>query len=249
VGMSGKPRDSLVRGEGTPAGRGSEYLVLLSGGLDSAVNLLLALRRGRVALALTVDYGQRAARKEVESAGALCQAYGVRHEVLGASWVAKFSGDALTTPEIPLPRPEEGLEGPGWGRAADAVWVPNRNGLLVNMGACLAEALGIPYLVMGLNAEEGASFPDNSPGFVRETNRALGYSTRKRVRLRCFTLHWEKREIMRAALELGLPLELTWPCYNGGDLWCGKCESCLRFRRAAKALGQERMVEGLFLPR
>ncbi|MDI6872706.1 7-cyano-7-deazaguanine synthase QueC [Candidatus Solincola sp.] len=227
-----------------------ENLVLLSGGLDSAVNFLLALRRGGVALALTVDYGQRAARREEEKSAALCRIHGVKHEILRASWVAKFSKDALTNLEKELPRPgRRELEDPGWRReAARAVWVPNRNGLLVHMGACLAEALGIPYLVMGLNAEEGAAFPDNSPGFVREMNRALGYSTRGRVRLRSFTLHWDKREIMRAALQLGLPLELTWPCYNGGDLWCGKCESCLRFRAAAEALGEEHRLKGLFSP-
>ncbi|MGQ9535705.1 MAG: 7-cyano-7-deazaguanine synthase [Actinomycetota bacterium] len=224
-------------------------LVLLSGGLDSAVNLLLALEGGGVALALTVDYGQRAARKEVEKAAALCRSYGVRHEIIQARWVSRYSDDALTTPGKEVPRPgARDLENPARREsAARAVWVPNRNGLLANIGACVAEALGIPYLVMGLNADEGSAFPDNSPGFVREMNRALGYSTRARVRLRSFTLHWDKREILSAALRLWLPLELIWPCYNGGDLWCGKCESCLRFRRAAEVLGITDNVKGLFL--
>ncbi len=231
-----------------PAGEAKSNLVLLSGGLDSAVNLLLALERGGVALAVTVDYGQRAARRETEAAAALSRRHGVRHEVVPARWVASYARDALTTPGKELPRPGRGeLEDPAWrGEATRAVWVPNRNGLLVNMGACLAESLGVPYVVMGLNAEEGAFFPDNSPGFVRETNRALGYSTLRRVRLRSFTLQWDKREIMRAALRLGLPLELTWPCYNGGDLWCGECESCLRFRAAAEALGEGHRLKGLF---
>lgn len=226
-------------------------LVLLSGGLDSAVNFLLALEKGGVALALTVDYGQRAAGREVEKAAALCKRHGVRHEVIEARWLAGYAGGALTDLEKELPHPEvEDLDDPERLQdSVEAVWVPNRNGLLANMGACLAEALGIPYLVMGLNADEGGAFPDNSPGFVREVNRALGYSTRGKVRLRCFTLRWDKREILHAALRLGLPLELTWPCYNGGDLWCGRCESCLRFRAAAKALGEERLVRDLFLPR
>ncbi|WP_287155493.1 7-cyano-7-deazaguanine synthase QueC [Candidatus Solincola tengchongensis] len=246
--MKGHKGGFLLGDGGEAAARGKGNLVLLSGGLDSAVNLLLALRRGGVALALTVDYGQRAARKERERAAALCAMHDVRHEVIEARWVARFSGDALTGSDRQLPRPgRRDLENPAWRReAARAVWVPNRNGLLVHMGACLAEALGIPFLVMGLNAEEGAAFPDNSPAFVREMNRALGYSTRSRVRLRSFTLHWNKEEIMRAALRLGLPLELTWPCYNGGDLWCGKCESCLRFRAAAEALGESRRLRGLF---
>lgn len=246
--MKDQTEKTVLGNGGEPVEKGKRSLVLLSGGLDSAVNLLLALRRGGVAMALTVDYGQKAALRERERAAALCGMHGVRHEVLEARWVARYSGDALTSPERELPRPEKrDLEDPGWRKEAmRAVWVPNRNGLLVHMGACLAEALGIPFLVMGLNAEEGATFPDNSPAFVREMNRALRYSTRERVRLMSFTLHWKKEEIMRAALELGLPLELTWPCYNGGDLWCGKCESCLRFRAAAEALGESRRLKGLF---
>lgn len=225
-------------------------LVLLSGGLDSAVNLLLALRKGGVAVALTVDYGQKAAGREREKAASLCRRFGVRHEVLEVAWLARFSRDALTTPGREVPRTKPGDLG-DLSREEEsmrAVWVPNRNGLLVNMGACVAEALNVPYVVMGLNAEEGALFPDNSPDFVREVNRALAYSTRRRVRLRSFTLRWNKLDILRKALELGLPLEDTWSCYNGGDFQCGECASCSRLRAAAEALGEGSKVAGMFAP-
>lgn len=230
--------------------RGSN-LVLLSGGLDSAVNLLLAKERGGVALAVTVDYGQRAAARELEKARALCRTEGVRHRVVRCRWVGEYSEDALTTPQRPLPRPrgDEINHVRQQGRFPGSVWVPNRNGLLVNVGACIAEALGIPWVVMGLNAEEGEVFPDNSAGFVREVNRALSYSTLTRVRLRSFTIKCDKREILSMALKLGLPLDRLWSCYNGEEFMCGECESCARLLAAAADIGEIESLRGLFVSR
>ncbi len=224
-------------------------LVLLSGGLDSAVNLLLAEKRGGVALALTVDYGQKAAAREKEKAAAICRRYGIRHEVVETRWLADFSRDALTSRKrkVPEVRPADLERETGHNESSWAVWVPNRNGLLLNVGACVAESLGIPYVIMGLNAEEGEYFPDNSAAFVREANRFLGYSTRRRVRLRSFTAKWDKREILRVAMEMRLPMEEIWSCYNGGAFMCGNCESCSRFLAAAEALGVSDRIAGLFV--
>jgi 7-cyano-7-deazaguanine synthase len=226
-------------------------LVLLSAGMDSAVNLLIALERGGVGAAVTVDYGQRAAPREVEKARALCGLYGVRHVVLGATWLGGLSQDALTTPQVPLPVIESDRLGDAalMEDAMRAVWVPNRNGLVVNMGACVAEAAGLEWVVMGLNAEEGSTFPDNSPGFVREVNRALGYSTLSRVRLRSFTLKWDKMGVMREAIVRELDFRNIWSCYNGGELMCGSCESCARLLASAQALRCSSRLKGLFVQR
>jgi 7-cyano-7-deazaguanine synthase len=223
-------------------------LVLLSAGLDSAVNLLMALEQGGVDVAVTVDYGQRAARREEERSRALCDAHGVDHMVLDASWLAGIAGDALTSPQAELPRVEPG-------RLTDqtqayenmrAVWVPNRNGLLANMGASVAEARGLAWVVMGLNAEEGAAFPDNTDAFVRETNRALGHSTLSGVKLRSFTIAWDKLAIMREAIRCELDFRYVWSCYNGEELMCGLCESCARLLAAASSLRVAGRLEGLF---
>lgn len=242
--------DGPRRGEGKKA----ENLVLLSGGLDSAVNFLLALRRGGVGLAVTVDYGQRAAQREIERAAALCAKHGIRHEVIEAGWLGRFSGDALTTPGAAMPaaaagstRVEDAQSTPELEEASlRALWVPNRNGLLANVGACLAEALGMRYVVMGLNAEEGAVFPDNSAGFIREMNRAFSRSTLSGVRLRSFTRDMNKMEIMAKAIILGLDFRYLWSCYNGGELMCGSCPSCARVIAAAEGLGEVERLQGYF---
>jgi 7-cyano-7-deazaguanine synthase len=217
--------------------------------LDSTVNLLIALEKGGVGAAVTVDYGQRAARREVEKSAELCQCYQVKHIVLEAVWLGEVSSGALTDDKGVTPRIEPGgLDDEAVARASmREVWVPNRNGLLANMGGCLAEAMGLPWVVMGMNAEEGATFPDNSPDFVREINRLFTYSTLSGVGLRSFTMDWDKADIMRAAVERDLDFQLLWPCYNGETLMCGTCESCARFKRAALNLGIIDRLQGLFV--
>jgi 7-cyano-7-deazaguanine synthase len=117
---------------------------------------------------------------------------------------------------------------------------------MVNMGACVAESLGLPWVVMGLNAEEGATFPDNSPGFVKKVNRALAYSTLSGVRLRSFTIKWNKMDILREAMARDLDFHSIWSCYNGEELMCGSCESCARLIAAARSLGAMDRLDGLF---
>jgi Predicted PP-loop superfamily ATPase len=227
---------------------GEINLVLLSGGLDSTVNFLIARERGGVEVAVTVDYGQRSSRRETERARALCGAYGVRHLVLDAGWLARFAPDALVAGDIPPPRvgPEQLADKDLMRESMSAVWVPNRNGLLANMGACVAEAEGLPWIVMGLNAEEAATFPDNSAAFVRETNHALGYSTRSHVKLRSFTITWDKMDIMREAIARELDFRYLWSCYNGEELMCGRCESCARLIASARRTGEAERLRGLF---
>lgn len=122
-------------------------------------------------------------------------------------------------------------------RSAEAVWVPNRNGVFVNVAAAFAEALGAGLVVAGFNAEEALNFPDNSPAFVEAANAALALSTRTGVRVISYTEDLDKRQIVEIALNRGVPLNLTWSCYEDGESACGVCESCMRRARAMEAHG------------
>lgn len=210
-------------------------VILLSGGLDSAVNLAETAARTEPALALTFDYWQRAATREAETAATLAKHYGVRHNVIELPWFAEL-----------LP-PGVAVGGPAGADVSDeAVWVPNRNGVFVAVGAAHAEALGASLLVTGFNAEEAVSFPDNSREYIDAANLALSYSTKGTVELFSFTAEMTKADIVRRAVELTVPLELTYSCYEGRDRMCGLCPSCRRTAGAMADAGVLREYEALF---
>ena len=217
----------------------STSILLLSAGLDSTVNLKCALDRGRVVAALTFDYGQRAAQHEKRSAAAMCERFGIRHEIVPLRWLGRITRSALVSRNRTLPHPKRGrLDDPTAAqRSAERVWVPNRNGLFLAAAAAFAEGLGVEQVVAGFNTEEAATFPDNSPEFVQAYNRALRLSTRTRVRVKSYTARSRKVSILKLGLKIGAPLDLVWCCYEGGQRMCGRCESCLRLVRAADEAG------------
>lgn len=217
-------------------------VVLLSSGLDSALNLAIA--KEEAVLALTFDYGQKAGEKEIRFSRKLAEFYQVLHQVVPLTWLGKLSGSALTGDELALPRL------PSISRAsldtAAAVWVPNRNGLFVNIGAAFAESLGAEWVIFGANKEEAGTFPDNSPAFIKAANLAFAFSTKKRVRLKSYTRDLIKSEMIKKAVLLKLPLELIWSCYQAGEKMCGNCESCVRLQSGAKNAGLNSQEMGRF---
>jgi len=215
----------------------SKALVLLSAGMDSTVNLFLAVQEYNVLQTLTFDYGQKAAQKEIERAQAISQHLKIKNEVIQLPWLKSWGKSALTQDagKIPLGR-DVAIENKKISTAsAKSVWVPNRNGIFLNIAAGLAESLGAQIIIPGFNAEEAATFPDNSYDFIRATRKSLYYSTANQVDVQCFTVNLAKSEIVKVALGLQTPFSLMWPCYQNLEKWCGECESCLRAKRAFKA--------------
>lgn len=215
-------------------------VVLLSGGLDSAFNLWAAARDYEIVLALTFDYGQRAAQAEIRTARKLSQQRGVPHRVVELSFFKDFTSSSLVNRQAMVPMAGDisidSLKVSG--ETAKAVWVPNRNGIFLNIAAGYAEGLNADVILTGFNIEEAATFPDNTQGFLDATNVALSFSTANHVRAFSYCANLSKTEIVSAGRQMGLPLKELWPCYFDGDEWCGVCESCQRFARAVRA-GQE----------
>lgn len=214
-------------------------IVLLSGGLDSAVSLAHAMKETLVSLCLTFDYGQRAAKKEKAAAAALASHFKVRHMVIQLPFLKEFTSSSLVAIDREIPEPDiSNLEDyESCSNAAKSVWVPNRNGVFINIAAALAEALQCDLVITGFNREEAVTFPDNSPEFVAAANNALSYSTLNKVKVVSYTQRLNKPEIVRLGMKLGVPFQLIWSCYKGEEKMCGCCESCLRFIRAAKEAG------------
>jgi 7-cyano-7-deazaguanine synthase len=215
-------------------------IVLLSGGLDSTVAAALVRRTSLPALALTVDYGQRAAKQELAASYALARRLGMEHRTVYIPYLREAAGGALVDRKLEIPRPTVAELDDAHGaaaRSAAAVWVPNRNFAFIALAATWAEANGVKHVVVGFNREEAATFPDNSAAFLAAVNQALSFSTRNGVEVVSPTATMDKREIMAAAMAEDLPLEWCWSCYLGGDEPCGTCESCRRFDRAVAAAG------------
>jgi len=214
-------------------------VVLLSAGLDSTYNLFVAQQTLEVALVLTFDYGQRAAAREVACAREMARGLGLRHLVVELPWFADFSVSALNALRTPLPLGDNidiaDLEASR--RTAKSVWVPNRNGILLNVAAGFAEGLGAQVVVPGFNAEEAATFPDNTQDFLERLTSAWALSTATQVRAQCFSTEMDKTQIVAESIRLNVPFTKLWPCYQGQEVWCGECESCQRFDRALAANG------------
>jgi len=217
-------------------------IVLLSGGLDSAVAFKQTLDKGGLVLALTFDYGQRAARREAAAAAAISARYNVRHEIVSLPWLKKITKTALVAKGRPLPELKAHELDVSAGKAAESareVWVPNRNGVFINIAASYCESLGAQSIVAGFNAEEASTFPDNSTSFVEAVNNSLGYSTLNKAQVVAPLSGLDKADIVACGVEIGAPMDLVWSCYRGGRRMCGRCESCMRLKRALYQAGND----------
>jgi 7-cyano-7-deazaguanine synthase len=194
-------------------------VVLLSGGLDSAVVLHREIVNRGVGhvYALGVDYGQRH-RKELAYAEDMCWRLGVQWRQTQV--VLPFSC-ALTSTLSPLP------ETPA--QEVDATYVPGRNTVLVALAAAYAQAVGADTVLIGCNADDAAGYPDCRPEWVDAADRVLQGTYGLRLYAPLVTC--SKAAVIAMAGELGIDLRTTWSCYYGGITPCGHCGACVLRQR------------------
>lgn len=223
-----------------------QAIVLFSGGLDSTVSLKLAQKHYDVKLALTFVYGQRSAQKEMESAAYFCTLWEIEHKTIELPFFNDFTKSSLISKSkgLPLLSIEEIKNSEkATIQSAKAVWVPNRNGLFINIAAAYAEENSFDFIVTGFNKEEAATFPDNSKKFVSAINSSLSLSTLTGPKVISLIQKFDKVEILKKAFELNIDISKIWCCYDGHDKWCGKCESCLRLLNAMQKLDMDNDYE------
>lgn len=207
-------------------------VVLLSGGMDSATCCYEAHAAGYAIYALTVNYGQRAQR-ELRAAQAIANAVGAVQHHLYPLDLTLWGGSALTDASIAIPT--SGVDE----SAIPATYVPARNTILLALGLSWAEVLGAEAIYIGVNSLDYSGYPDCRPEFIAAFQRLAAVATKATVqgasiRMETPLQQLSKVEIVRRALALGVPLELTWSCYGDGDEPCGLCDSC-RLRDEAMA--------------
>lgn len=206
-------------------------LILLSGGLDSLVSLGLKKEELNITLALTFDYGQKSVQQEIQTSKKICDYYNLEHIIIKLDWLKDITHTSLVA-EGNIPTGESLVLSES---TAKSVWVPNRNGLFLNIAGSFADSEDYDYILIGANKEEGQTFPDNTQEFIDSINAEFLYSTRKHPKVVAPLINYVKNDIVMLALKHGIPLELTRSCYQGGDKHCGICESCLRLKHALEA--------------
>ncbi|MEE3393687.1 MAG: 7-cyano-7-deazaguanine synthase QueC [Lachnospiraceae bacterium] len=220
---------------------GTRALVLASGGVDSSTCLGLAVKRyGKENVsALSVSYGQKH-DKEIESARKVADYYGVKLYSLNLSEIFRFSDCSLlkqSDKEIPEESYAEQIaKGDG---SPVSTYVPFRNGLFLSSAASLALSIGCDVIYYGAHADDAAgnAYPDCSESFNNAMNTAIYEGSGKKLQIIAPFINVPKKEVVRIGLELKVPYELTWSCYEGGDKPCGKCATCIDRKAAFEANG------------
>lgn len=218
----------------------SKGIILLSGGLDSLVSLGLGIEKYGISLALTFDYGQKALEQEIMTSKNICDYYKIEHKVIKLDWLKNVTHTALVE-DKKLP---EGIDNPK--DSAKSVWVPNRNGLFLNIAGSFADGNDYDYIIIGANKEEGQTFPDNTQEFIDRVNAEFEFSTQKHPKVVAPLINYDKNDIVKQAIEHNIPLEFVRSCYSNGKKHCGKCESCTRLKNALIANGDTHYIKELF---
>lgn len=207
-----------------------KVVVIASGGLDSSTLAYDLAAQGREVTLLSVDYGQKH-RRELRSAEMIAQK-------LGASWVLldlRNSGieqvlgaSALTDEDVDVPDGHYAAEN------MRATVVPNRNAIFLAFAYARAVAVGAQVVAMAVHSGDHPIYPDCRPEFIRsfESMEAEALADIAAIKLEAPYVNKTKADIVRLGAEVGVPFELTWSCYKGGDIHCGSCGTCVERREA-----------------
>jgi len=214
----------------------NKALVIFSGGLDSTTALYWALDRFDKVYTLTFSYGQRHVL-EVEMAGRIARRTGVKEHGILKIDLAQIGGSALTDSSLELPLDREPMEG-----GIPITYVPFRNGVFLSLAAAWAEVRGIPHLVGGWNAVDFSGYPDCQEGFLKAMEQTINLGTKAGVEGEGFVIHaplihLTKSRIIALGLSLGADYSWSISCYQGGEVPCGRCDSCILRARGWRQLG------------
>jgi 7-cyano-7-deazaguanine synthase len=205
-------------------------VVLLSGGLDSATTAAIAIQTGYRAIALSFRYGQRH-EKELEAAKKVAQALKIQQHYLIDVNLSQWGGSSLTDREIEIPT--EGVQP----NTIPSTYVPGRNTVFIAIALSLAEAQGASAIYLGINAVDYSGYPDCRPEYLQAYQQLANLSSKTAIEGHSIQLiaplvKDSKVDIVKRALDLGVPIEDTWSCYQGKEKPCGVCDSC-RIRDSA----------------
>lgn len=206
-------------------------VVLLSGGMDSTTCMALANQMNRDIYPVSINYGQKHVR-ELQAANDVAEHFGVldkaRHFRLEPSAFVGALHSSLVAAEN-LQSPQKTYEELAESVGPSSTYVPFRNGNLLSLATAHALSIGAGEIWFGAHAEDAHNwaYPDCTPEFIGAMASAIYIGSYMRVRL-VTPLEWDtKADVIEKAKDSNAPLRLTWSCYEGGELSCGTCPTCL----------------------
>lgn len=216
-------------------------LVLSSGGVDSTTCVAMAVDKyGKEnVVTLSVSYGQKHT-KELEAAENIAKYYGVEHLYLNLAKIFEYSNCSLLSrsdEEIPKESYAEQIEKRD-GKPV-STYVPFRNGLFLSAAASIALSKECSIIYYGAHSDDAAgnAYPDCSDEFNNAMGEAIYIGSGKQLKIVAPFVKWTKAEVVKKGLELKVPYEMTWSCYEGGEKPCGKCGTCIDRAKAFEANG------------
>ncbi|MDX9742674.1 MAG: 7-cyano-7-deazaguanine synthase QueC [Arcobacteraceae bacterium] len=205
---------------------------VLSGGMDSTLSSYLAAQDGYEIIAVHFNYGQRTEHKELECFRNICIELDVKEKYeINIPFFTQIGASALTdnTIDVPIGGIEAGVP---------ITYVPFRNGIFLSIATAIAEKHGATAIYIGVVQEDSSGYPDCTDTFIDKMENAMNQGTKEETKLTIITplVHMTKEEIVKKALEMGVPLHYTWSCYKNEKEACGLCDSCrLRLKGFEKA--------------
>ena len=201
-------------------------LVLFSGGLDSTVLATQMKRDAEETRLLSINYGQRHA-KELNHSQRVAKHLDLPHEILKLPQLgAILCGSSLTDKSLALP------EGHYAEESMKSTVVPNRNMILLALAGGHALSLGFDTIAYAAHAGDHTIYPDCRPAFADAMDRAFGLADWNTLSLHRPFVDMTKSDLVSLGTELDAPLHLTWSCYAGNEIHCGKCGTCVERKEA-----------------
>ena len=201
----------------------NKAVVLVSGGMDSAVTLAMARELGFACHALSVASGQRHGSELTAAAVMARRLEAISHKTVQVD-LRSLGGSALTD-DIEVP--EHG--GPG----IPVTYVPARNTIMLSIALGWAEVLGSNDIFCGVNAVDYSGYPDCRPAFIESFQQLANLATKAGIEGQGLRIHaplmaMGKADIVREGLRLGVDFSATISCYSADaeGLACGHCDAC-----------------------
>jgi len=210
-------------------------VVLVSGGMDSALTAAIAHRKFDLNF-LHVNYGQRTERRELKAFSDIARFFGVREKlVVDISYLKQIGGSSLTDTRMKVSAPDLSS------KEIPSSYVPFRNANILSIGVSWAEVIGAKKIFIGAVEEDSSGYPDCRREFFEAFNKMIAKGTKPGSRINVETpiIGFTKKDIVLKSIRLNAPLHLTWSCYKDNRLACGKCDSCALRLRGFRLAGVE----------